>query len=1499
MDNNNFYTITIKGLFSNRLIVTLLFILEFVDVITTINDQFGTSSNILTGMLDVLSPLNYYELLRSYSFTREVVDKKICDTKNQIIGTFLNVLSNDFKEVYIYNDNFIMLYFSLILLVLATAINFLRYIWFNMAFYFVFVNILNIILRHCSLFILYIMNDRAFYYLYKILVTGNFSYLYLLVLIVLIEIVYIGLIYYYINNFSLNYPNYPYDYCSIKYDKFFLVIKVITSIKYPLDNFCLVGSYFIFALKICHLATCLMFFFYYLTNIKEIIFTNEKYNRIKLVLIIFGLFFFIEQAIENLCNAYIYMALSITLFSPSLLFTFVAYKLIIRRLENSIFQAEENHMLDYIYLLDKYYYIQNENNKAIQQFDKLYSERIYLHSLRCQSFQNCLLCSVQLSENESNETLLKSFKQHLLSRINASNWVMNKKSSFYYLARLKAYYTIYYGLKLNDSTLKNYFLIEMASLFNNQLSLLDKRYYEVYFNDINEIFTQGDNTFGKNIARTLIDYLSINETYEKILKHSITIIERINTYENTSVEPIYEESLKLYKLKKELKASLSKFHNDKDSITYNFTNINYELIFNKTVVKGISYNDKVDLLDGLIKYNENKPYFILEFIRESKKLFICSFNKTFYKKLGYKRQQIKSSELRLLFPEPLARKQKELLLGNIENPEQNKFDFDILLKDNNENLKLYTYQFRTFVEVNLKTFVFCEEKKTKDKHNELLLIVDTGGEIAYSCKNFKNDYLVNTRTNKYNLNDIFKIELNEVLSLCKETIEESYSAKSEKIFHTYLNIPSCYIKLKIKDEDITYKGHKYIFISFYKTKASITRSSSHNKVLGNDNIAEDSRNGVEETQQSGTYVGSSSGTTISNNKLLFDENLASVLVNHIQLFTFVLDKNTLKSRQRIIYAYKILIIIVGVFYLVYLNNLFTTFSSNIMNYLNSKTVENSIYNNLIRINTIIKMDNTSNGLEDNLKYLGKDSYTRSDLANLNDLLLSNLRKLDVFFSANISSDNFYYLYNEQIIQYISFDTNSKSYNYSNSTFIQFLKLYLVHMNNLSNTTQIISDLQVTNVNDFTEISLLFVYQNLFPAIIYNFSIINTNVLNSVFSTIDGITSNIILYNIGYILSHMILISYVVFYLFYYRRRVNHIYLFLFNLGETHLKYLLKKFQNLKKIVHLHLDLSEFKKKISDLKVKPTNINNHLLYYKDKELTDMKVIPLPFITHMTIYQFIRKTMIKTFAYIMLSALAIIVVQLMLETLKEFITYRYEAYAVQSDVYKVYLLVKMALISNYGIISVDWVPEYNFKDKGYYIDQAESYFQNISNKFDNIKRYESSLSILHQITDGMTLEKDESICDIIIWNGFDLYVKYISRYGNQFLDDVKGDCKQLVKKEKDFSYFLTYQLLKLRKIIMSLNLNNSIENRLAIFNGSELNDLNDTFQMARTYFKYFDAIYYRNIIAQLLNNAYYFCLSILVIGVTVDLSLLYLTQLFVLNTIYRDYKVLITSLNILKK
>jgi hypothetical protein len=894
---------------------------------------------------------------------------------------------------------------------------------------------------------------------------------------------------------------------------------------------------------------------------------------------------------------------------------------------------------------------------------------------------------------------------------------------------------------------------------------------------------------------------------------------------------------------------------------------------------------------------------ILEYLRDSQKIIINSFNKSFYKKLDYKREQLKNSRLRLLFPSPIAWKQKMNFLKKIETAEIQKFEYNLLFKDKQDNLKFSTYHIKTNVELNLKTYIFCEEKKGRAKNIEYFLLVELCGDISYSCKTFKSDFLLKGGASKYNIGDIFKYDFKELLSLCNETAAENYTVKSERLFQEHINISPCYIKIELKDEDIVYKGYKYYFISFHKMKNTTMQETNLPKGLSGHILVDDNDSSYldPEDTQTGTILGSSN-VSVSSNHFVLDENLASVILANNKLFTSISNKNSLLARQRVIYIVKALILLMGIGCLIYLNSILTNFSTNISNNLNSKTVENNIYNQLIKLSQIITIDGTISD-ETGLDYIGLDKYANTDLMYLFQILQKSLRKLDVFFSSEDNNSQFYKLYNVDQIQYVDFDLFTKTYIYRNSTFIDFLKLYAIHLNNLSNETNILTELKPTQAKNITDVSLFFVYQNLYPAINYYFTDINSNIMDSVSNTIYGITAEIVIYNAVYILIHLVLVAYVIGFLVYYKNRVYNIYSMFFNFGDLHMKYLYKKFKNLQKVVNLHLDLTKFKKNISDIK-KQANYTEHLrnsvINKREKEKDQMrKFTNLPYIAYLTIFQFTKIIILKIFIYTIFSIIAIIVVISMLNSLGDFINYRYQIYSIQSNIYNSYLITKLALITDYSLLTVNWAPQLKFNDKQFYEDQFESYIAEVATQFDTLYEYQMILTVLQDAYSVYYGYKAEAICDKFVWNGYDLYVSYINVYGKDFLNLVIKDCKKLFKEQIDFRYLITHKFSNLRRILLSLRMDNSFENRIALINSDDMTDISNVFSFVRAYFRFWDVVYFRNILTLMQNDTYYFCLSIFIVGMISDIIMLYITKLTVLDKIIRDNKALITSLNLLKK
>jgi hypothetical protein len=101
------------------------------------------------------------------------------------------------------------------------------------------------------------------------------------------------------------------------------------------------------------------------------------------------------------------------------------------------------------------------------------------------------------------------------------------------------------------------------------------------------------------------------------------------------------------------------------------------------------------------------------------------------------------------------------------------------------------------------------------------------------------------------------------------------------------------------------------------------------------------------------------------------------------------------------------------------------------------------------------------------------------------------------------------------------------------------------------------------------------------------------------------------------------------------------------------------------------------------------------------------------------------------------------------------------------------------------------------------------------------------------------------------------------------------------------------------LLSLRMDNSFENRIALINSDDMTDISNVFSFVRAYFRFWDVVYFRNILTLMQNDTYYFCLSIFIVGMISDIIMLYITKLTVLDKIIRDNKALITSLNLLKK
>src|SRR5690348_12801226 len=107
--DETFYHLTIKSLFSNRIIVTIMLLLEFVDIIISLNNEFGPSNNIFRALFNLISPMNWYDFFKKYFFTQTLVSQDICNTENNIVVNFISLLSNDTTDRYIYDDNLVML----------------------------------------------------------------------------------------------------------------------------------------------------------------------------------------------------------------------------------------------------------------------------------------------------------------------------------------------------------------------------------------------------------------------------------------------------------------------------------------------------------------------------------------------------------------------------------------------------------------------------------------------------------------------------------------------------------------------------------------------------------------------------------------------------------------------------------------------------------------------------------------------------------------------------------------------------------------------------------------------------------------------------------------------------------------------------------------------------------------------------------------------------------------------------------------------------------------------------------------------------------------------------------------------------------------------------------------------------------------------------------------------------------------------------------------------
>lgn len=1184
------------------------------------------STNILTFLLFFMSPEIWLRYIEIGLNSTEIDYSNMCASNNNYtITTDINLpqmtsyieliqptVANYYTNIY-QNSSNLLSYLVYVLLFIIFFSNTLPTLDKNNLVNKIAINLTNSVLRHFLIIILMILgNDivNSLYFLQSGLIMSSIS--------IIIGISLILFCLNYIKYMCSFYYDYPYDFKSADLDLSFFYMKIIMSIAYNFYKIRMICNN-IYARNI-YLFLCLIFILIILIqftiitmNFKNFISFNFRFNFYRYCLCLYLIIFILYKFIEYFYDLYT-CSLNTLLIICYLLICYLLTLYILRYISNLNF-LDKDMIYEFLLIAEEYLaLLKKENRNKVKQYNKfklLLLKKIFIHKQikKCNLKINtdCLLC-IDKDKNMTDSNFTISTKLDSLINSIFENFLESSKYSEnildYNLLKIQSF-NILTHFSNQNSTL---FLFEIYNKLNNKIDYRQKLLYEFLLSNLtlnksaNIISSQNNSNNEK-----LLIYFEINQEYEMIINNAIKSIQFLNNY--MKVKSLFKIAYDINKARKKIKNTLIKLNTEKTNFNHLQVSFHYKTIFNRNYHKNFGDDDFNNHLEFIEDNFQKINHFFLEFNSKEKNLKIKTVALNLLNEIKCEMEFLKNQNISSIFPSYLSKIQIKKIIEKIENNSNNKDNFilKLLIKDTDTYIKYFYFKFKIIIDVNLKIFLVAEYKNVSKNQN--LLVLNQRGDIISISESFVNNFLNGYYTHQMrNFFDISKIQKDKLFSsdvnikiLKKAIIKEEILTNTENDninnkFGSKVNSDikdNDFINISLK-ENIPHGNSIYYLYNF--TKLDNHLNYQENEVINKnkDLRTKLNKNKINDEEEA-VMTGDENLNTITNSyneaiiwseissitqrnstqssvksKFNNEDNMPIIIKNNLNLYHKIKEKKTLTKIEYSIYIFNFLLIIIGLSFLFYFNNILSLYSIlfNGMYKFRSIRAQISVQLLILVKRATIAGDNANNYYLNN-SIFNDDNFKLKLPIYQNVVISQKYSDLKIFLDQIKGKDQFYDILVNTKVNYTQIDMDNKKFVVKSDYFIQIMDLLLAHFQNLEGLLKFNTNLnpdEFENSSDNQLFSIFFIFQNFFPVFFRYFTSISSYMTNTLVSYVDYLMSNIIIYNIFYVASHFVIITITCFYLTYIFYKFKNIFTFLDNFDKKHLDYIEKKMKFLKQSI---------------------------------------------------------------------------------------------------------------------------------------------------------------------------------------------------------------------------------------------------------------------------------------------------------------------------------------------
>jgi hypothetical protein len=1235
----------------------------------------------------------------------------------------------------------------------------------------------------------------------------------------------------------------------------------------------------------------------------------------------------------------------IMLITTSLLTVFILFFFNKNLIEFNLTDPNSYYLQCY-YLANKFIaLLEHENYKKYKKFEMEFSDKIDIHKISsiCQREKNskCFICN-NLPNDYSKAEIKSSIKKFFLNMIMEEK---NSRSDFYYnLLRIRSLWICFYAYKSHENLLLLELYKNKSKCKNFHDTLLYGYLYTEFFNlkskENSKINTSNFQTIVMYNIDNILNYYDVCREFEKIIKNVkesfIMLSGKIIFSKMISI------SKSIYKSQIMIKKNIKK-------ITENFNlymiYFHFKLIFNEDLNKNYRLEDNLESLNVIEENYDKLNYFFLEYLPKELNFKIKTVTLDLLKEMKCEKSFIKNEFISKIFPSFMVEFQLEKLLKNFQHENKDMFVVELLLRDKENNLKCFIFNIKAIIDKSLRIFFVVKYKNISKKvtsSKNLLLLVSNRGEMIGASEQFKNYFNLVDKNEESKFNDFVKTPFQKLFDL-ENTEDKKYQQKKNKKINCKKSIKFLISQifkqefLKIKNDPMSSLGTRaggttcedqinynelvkvyleevinFDFKKLYlfnfkrynsgknKNKNSYVKKDcffdeiKSNEDFNNDNLPVPTES--QYTDMSAFTIRNSSTTESIRYDDALKQSYPAVIQNNMNIYNKLQKSESNRKHEFLIYFLNFFLSIVGIFFILYLNVMLSKYNKNFLGLFRFRHLRTQIAVETVKSTLEIKLNGSNIKFKDG-SVLNEEKI-REDISICQTEVIGNdLIGLKAFINDD-SKDELSLKINQKI-NYVDPSITQNDLIIKTKTFVELLDyIYVLYLNIKQDANIYFESTMLNNFDNLSSklIHYVFLIQNYFPVYERVFREIDSVLKNSILLSIQEVRTNVIVYQIFFIIAHLSVLVLVVLLLKKYYNKFKLALNLISEFDEAHLNNLKIKYNMLEKSIEYLITPSKLIKTVQNNNPKPENG-----YRKKETKVENTLQPL----NKQLENQINEVWYDSHSYpvwgvfityCLLFTISIFLYNLIINDIDHTTVFVNELAEIQFQFFSSFILFRLGTISGLNLTTVlksdlefYTAEEYLLFTQNVTVDMLDSYKKIYNlNYSTEIKFYADRFTNMSGSSIcSYALDKSDSLF-LVQADSLGLYNKVYSRC----IEDLKNEGHIFYEFFPKINRHLIYQ-------IDSLISNNTLENRLAIVNNEFSMNYSEIFVLYIG--QYFNKLY-STMIEPLVTNSFqtFFSQFILMftVSIIVDVVCGLLIKFLILNRVGYVSKKFLILFNIYK-